>query len=98
MISSVSFFDKFPNCPCHQYQKLAEKESTINELKAKNDKADMEKKLSIAEAIKNIEKERDELTNKLAHKETETQLREKTLNEKFSADLKTKEEIIKMKV
>lgn len=56
-----------------------------------------EKKLTVAEAIKSIEKERDELANKLAHKETEAQLREKTLNEKFCADLKTKEDIIKMK-
>jgi len=78
-------------------KKLAEKDSTITTLKAKNDKADMEKKLSVAEAIKNIEKERDELANKLEHKETETQLREKTLKEKFTADLKTKEDIIKMK-
>lgn len=56
-----------------------------------------DKKLSIVEAIKNIEKERDELASKLEHKETETQLREKTLSEKFSAELKTKEDIIKMK-
>lgn len=76
---------------------LAEKESTITELKARNEKSEIEKKLSISEAIKNIEKERDELANKLEHKETETQLREKTLSEKFSADLKTKEDIIKMK-
>jgi len=78
-------------------KKLAEKESTITELKAKNDKADIEKKLNVAEAIKNIEKERDGLANKLENKETEIQLREKTLNEKFTADLKAKEDIIKMK-
>ena len=56
-----------------------------------------DKKLTVLEAIKNIEKERDELANKLELKETEAQLREKTLSEKFSADLKTKEDIIKMK-
>ncbi|MBK7307555.1 MAG: DUF2130 domain-containing protein [Chitinophagaceae bacterium] len=56
-----------------------------------------DKKLTVLEAIKNIEKERDELVNKLELKETEAQLREKTLSEKFSADLKTKEDIIKMK-
>ncbi len=77
--------------------KLAQKESTIAELKAKNDKADTEKKLGVIEAIKNIEKERDELANKLEHKETETKLLEKTLNEKFFSDLKTKDDIIKMK-
>ena len=78
-------------------KKLAEKECTITELKAQNEKSEVEKKLSISEAIKNIEKERDELANKLEHKETEGQLREKTLSEKFTADLKTKEDIIKMK-
>ena len=78
-------------------KKLAEKESTITELKAQNEKSEIEKKFTVAEAIKNIEKERDELANKLEHKETEAQLREKTLSEKFSADLKTKEDIIKMK-
>ncbi len=78
-------------------KKLADKESIITELKAKNEKADIEKKLSVSEAVKNIEKERDELANKLDNKETEIQLREKTLNEKFNADLKTKEDIIKMK-
>lgn len=77
--------------------KLAEKESIITELKAKNEKADVEKKLSVSEAVKSIEKQRDELANKLEHKETEIQLREKTLNERFSTDLKTKEDIIKMK-
>ncbi len=56
-----------------------------------------DKKLTILEATKNIEKERDELANKLEHKETEAQLREKTLSEKFSAELKTKEDIIKWK-
>ena len=77
--------------------KLAKKDTTITELKAKNDKAEAEKKLSIAEAIKKLEKERDGLANKLENKETELQLREKTLKEKFSADLKVKEDIIKYK-
>ena len=77
--------------------KLSKKDNTITELKAKNDKAEAEKKLSIVEAIKGIEKERDGLANKLENKETELQLREKTLQEKFSADLKVKEDIIKYK-
>jgi hypothetical protein len=69
---------------------LAKKDIEIAQLTA-------DKKLSVVEATKNIEKERDELANKLELKETEAQLREKTLSEKFSADLKTKEDIIKMK-
>jgi hypothetical protein len=78
-------------------KKIAEKECTITELKSQYEKSEIEKRLSVAEAIKSIERERDELANKLEHKETEAQLREKTLSEKFSADLKTKEDIIKMK-
>ena len=77
--------------------KLAKKDTAITELKAKNDKAEAEKKLSIAEATKKLEKERDGLANKLENKETELQLREKTLKEKYSADLKVKEDIIKYK-
>ena len=47
--------------------------------------------------LKRIEKERDTLANNLKSKETEAQLLEKSLNEKFAAELKTKDEIIKMK-
>jgi hypothetical protein len=78
-------------------KKLAQKDSTINELKANNDKSDTDKKLSISEAIKIIEKERDNLANDLKNKDTEKQLLEKSLNEKYSAELKTKDDIIKMK-
>ncbi len=77
--------------------KLAEKDSVISELKAKNENNDTEKKLIVSEAIKNIEKERDDLANKLELKETEKQLLEKSLKEKYSADLKTKDDIIKLK-
>ena len=52
-------------------KKLAEKESTIIELKNKNDKAEIEKKLSVAEAVQKIEKERDSLANDLKNKDTE---------------------------
>lgn len=76
---------------------LAKKDTAIAELKTKSDNADTEKKLSVAEAVKNIEKERDELANDLKNKDTEKQLLEKSLNEKYSAELKTKDEIIKLK-
>lgn len=69
---------------------IAKKDREIAQLSANN-------KLTIVEAVKNIEKERDELTIQLGHKETEAQLREKTLCEKFLSDIKTKEDIIRMK-
>ena len=78
-------------------EKLAKKESELAEMKSKLDKADVEKKLSVTEAVKNIEKERDALAGELKAKETEKQLLEKSLQEKYLAELKTKDDIIKMK-
>lgn len=78
-------------------EKLAKKESELAEVKSRLDKADVEKKLSVTEAVKNIEKERDALAGELKSKETEKQLLEKSLQEKYLAELKTKDDIIKMK-
>lgn len=78
-------------------EQLAEKEAELAEMKSKIDKSEIEKKLCVAEAIKKIEKERDDLANNLKNKETEKQLLEKSLLEKYSAELKTKDDIIKMK-
>lgn len=81
----------------HLTQQLAKKDSEIAEMKAKIQNAETELKLSVSEAIKAIEKERDSLSNDLKNKETEKQLLEKSLNEKFASELKTKDDIIKMK-
>ena len=78
-------------------QKIAAKEAEISEIKSKLENAELQKKLSVTEAVQKIEKERDALANDLKSKETEAQLLEKSLNEKFAAALKTKDEIIKMK-
>ena len=78
-------------------EQLAKKEAEIAQMKSKIDIAEMDKRLSVSEALKAIEKERDSLTNDLKNKETEKQLLEKSLNEKFSAQLKTKDDIIKLK-
>ncbi|MEX0877661.1 MAG: DUF2130 domain-containing protein [Candidatus Spechtbacterales bacterium] len=78
-------------------EQLAKKEAELAEMKSKIDKSEVEKKLSVTEAVKKIEKERDDLANDLKSKETEKQLLEKSLLEKYLADLKTKDDIIKMK-
>jgi len=78
-------------------EQLAKKESELAEMKSKIQNAEIDKKLTVSEAIKEIEKERDDLANDLKNKETENQLLEKSLNEKFSAELKTKDDIIKLK-
>jgi hypothetical protein len=77
--------------------KLAIKETEITQMKAKLENAELVKKLSVTEAVQKIEKERDDLANNLKHKETETLLLEKSLKEKFAIELKTKEDIIKIK-
>jgi hypothetical protein len=76
---------------------FAKKETEIAEMKSQIEKAEIEKKLTVAEAIRKIEKERDELASNLKNKETEKQLLEKSLTEKFSVELKTKDDIIKFK-
>jgi len=78
-------------------QMIAAKEAEIAEIKSKLENAELQKQLSVNEAVQKIDKERDALANDLKSKETEAQLLEKSLNEKFAAQLKTKDEIIKMK-
>jgi hypothetical protein len=78
-------------------EKLAEKETLVAEMISKLEKAEIEKKLLVTEAIQKIEKERDELANNIRLKETEKQLLEKSLSEKYTAELKAKDDIIKHK-
>jgi hypothetical protein len=78
-------------------QKISEKENELLKLQAKIDNAEVEKKLAINEATKNIEKERDDLANSVKIKETEKELLKKSLTEQYIADLKEKDAIIKHK-
>lgn len=89
-------------------EELAKKDKQLTELKAKSDtelaemkskiqNAETEKKLEVSEAIKKIEKERDDLTNDLKIKETEKELIEKSIKEQFTNKLIVKDETIKMK-
>lgn len=78
-------------------EQLAKKETELASAKAKLDNAETQKKLSVSEAVKAVEKERDDLANSLSNKEIEKQLLEKSLKEKFDTELKTKDEIIKLK-
>ena len=76
---------------------LAKKETELAEMKSRINNAELEKKLSITEAVNKIEKERDELVGELKSKDTEKQLLETALKEKYATELKTKNDIIKMK-
>jgi len=78
-------------------EQLTEKDALLTELKAKLENSELEKKLSVTVAIQKIEKERDDLANNLKLKDSEKQLLEKSLSEKYATELKTKDDIIKMK-
>lgn len=76
---------------------LSQKENELLQLKAKIENAEVEKILAVSQATKEIEKERDELANIVQIKETEKALIKTSLTEKYLADLKEKEAIIKHK-
>lgn len=75
----------------------AKKDAEIAAMKALIDQAELEKQLKISEAVKMIEKERDELLNNLKNKDLEKQVLETTLKDKYLAEIKAKDEIIKIK-
>ena len=66
-------------------------------MKSKIENAEIQKELAISEALKATEKERDKLLNELKNKGMEKELLEKSINERFLAELRTKDEIIKHK-
>lgn len=76
---------------------LAKKQAEISEMKSRIESAEIQKQLAVSEAIKLVEKDRDNLSNLLKNKETEALLLEKSLVEKFQAELNTKNNIIKLK-
>ena len=78
-------------------EKLAQKEAELASAKAKLENAETEKKLSVTEAVKKIEKERDDLANEVKTKELEKQNLESTLKQQFSTELQSKDAIIKYK-
>lgn len=78
-------------------KQLAEKEKEIMEVKTTVAKFEAEKQLALMEATSKLSNEKKELENKLASMDTEKELLEKSLNEKHAADLKAKDEIIKVR-
>jgi hypothetical protein len=75
-------------------EKLANKETEIAEIKAKLDNAELEKKISVTEAVQNIEKERDALVNDVKTKELEKQNLESSLKQQFSIELQAVKDIV----
>lgn len=76
---------------------LNQKELEITQLKAQIQSNDIEKSLEIKEAILKIEKERDDLSNKLNAKEIQNKLIEETLKKEHLIELQTRDNIIQLK-
>jgi hypothetical protein len=78
-------------------ESLSKKDQELAALKAEKERSALEQKLLISEAVNKIEKERDDLVNKLTNKDLEKDLLESSLHKKYADDLKLKEEIIRLK-
>ena len=76
---------------------IAKKDKEIIILQAKSQNAESEKKLSVLEAIKSIEKERDDLANSVKTAALEKQNLENSLTQQFSTQLQNKDVIIQYK-
>lgn len=78
-------------------EEVSRKDDKIRDLVSKLDHAATERKLELSNAVRDVEKERDQLKNDLKNKDTEKELLEKSLNEKFQNRLIHKEEALKLK-
>ena len=76
---------------------LAQKEQEIAAMNAEKELAILQQQLRVSEAVKAIEKERDDLANSLKNKATEQALEAKSSMEKFNEQLNAKNEIIRDK-
>jgi hypothetical protein len=77
--------------------KILSKEAEIAKMKAQIEQAELQKKLSVTEAIQKIEKERDAFANEVKTKELEKQNIENTLKQQYNSELQNKDAIIKYK-
>ena len=78
-------------------EQIRSSETKIAQFQTQIEKSTLEQQIQVQNAVQKIEKERDELVNTIKTKELEKELLEKSLLEKYNAELKTKEEIIKIK-
>ena len=76
---------------------LSQKEKEILALQSTLEKANLEQKISVTNAVQTIEKERDKLVSELKIKDTEQELLKKSLEEEFRNKIYAKEEVLKLK-
>lgn len=74
--------------------KLAKKEAELAEMKSAISNAELQKKLSITEAVNAVEKERDSLSAQLKNQEQESQLRATSLRDKYESEMQLKDDAI----
>ncbi|TWA89392.1 DUF2130 domain-containing protein [Bradyrhizobium stylosanthis] len=77
-----------------QHKLSAAKEKEIQELKAKLQAVEFEKKLAVTEAVGVLEKERDELKNGIKQAQLEKQLSEQALKDKYETQIKDRDDAI----
>jgi hypothetical protein len=75
----------------------ATKDNEIADLKAMIERAALEKQISVTDATRILEKERDELANQLKTKELEKQSIESSLHQQYTKELQNKDAIIQFK-
>jgi hypothetical protein len=78
-------------------KKLSERDRTIIEMKSLIQGADLEKKIAVSGAIKDLEKQCSNLSNELNNIELKGRLAEKSLIEKHQAELNIKNDTIRLK-
>ncbi len=78
-------------------EQLTQKDKEMSNLRSIIEQADLAKQLLVAQSVREIEKERDELKSELKNKETEKELLKKSLSEEFNTTLQAKDALIKMK-
>ena len=76
---------------------VSKKEERIRALQSQLESAEVKNELALSNAVKDIEKQRDQLINDLRNKDTERALLENSLHQDFKNKLEHKEEAIKLK-
>ncbi|GGI27720.1 MULTISPECIES: DUF2130 domain-containing protein [Bradyrhizobium] len=77
-----------------QHKIATAKEREIQDLKAKVQAVELEKKLAVTEAVGALEKERDELKSGISRVQLEKQLSEQSLKDKYETQIKDRDDAI----
>lgn len=73
---------------------VAAREAEILALKARLDASELERQLAVTEALRSVEKERDELRSGLQRAELEKRLAERSLKEKYETQIRDRDDAI----